>query len=377
MIRVESSSPFSSPSSHGEPLSQPSSIPQIQVIAASTISAAPPPSGNQTCSGWFWSSWLGRLISWLLACCGCCAEDKPGETHPAVSPLANPLPTGPSIEHTAVLLPTNIPVVSQDYSSFLPSDSHEVTSLESSLHTLTFILGKPEENRKIVLHMESDITNVESAFIVNAANPQMLGGSGVDGSITKAGGQELHMWRLLTLPDGDGIRCPTGEARLTDAGNLPATFCIHAVGPQGTVPALLKSAYTNALQAAQSQIEIVLNSNPLNLPIPAYPPNISQAIFENALTQRQAKWGALKNRLNKGEPLSISFPTISTGIYGFDRKLAASIAMKAIFDFVKENPNSPLKVFRFVFIRGQEDLTYYKKLLQDKEKLQNTLILKK
>lgn len=66
--------------------------------------------------------------------------------------------------------------------------------------------------------------------LVNAANEGCLGGGGVDGAISKAGGQELYEARLA-LPEVNGVRCPTGDAKITIGGELPSTFCIHAVGP--------------------------------------------------------------------------------------------------------------------------------------------------
>ena len=76
-----------------------------------------------------------------------------------------------------------------------------------------------------------DITTVAADAIVNAANHSLLGGGGVDGAIHRAGGpailKECRRLRATTLVDG----LPTGEAVATTAGNLPASWVIHTVGP--------------------------------------------------------------------------------------------------------------------------------------------------
>jgi O-acetyl-ADP-ribose deacetylase (regulator of RNase III) len=79
--------------------------------------------------------------------------------------------------------------------------------------------------------VKGDITTVAADAIVNAANHTLLGGGGVDGAIHRAGGpailEECRRLRATTLPDG----LPTGDAVATTAGNLPARWVIHTVGP--------------------------------------------------------------------------------------------------------------------------------------------------
>ena len=124
-----------------------------------------------------------------------------------------------------------------------------------------------------------DITCIPVDAIVNAANERLRGGGGVDGTIHRAAGPEL-LEACKLHPN-----CPTGEIRVTPAFRLPARWVIHAVGPiwrggDGNEDALLASAYRNALVAAR-------------------------------------ELGAA----------SISFPAISTGVYGFPRERAAQIAV--------------------------------------------------
>lgn len=134
----------------------------------------------------------------------------------------------------------------------------------------------------IQLH-RGDITTARVDAIVNAANPAMLGGGGVDGAIHRAAGPAL-LAACKDIPVVNGLRCPTGEARITSAGNLSAKFVIHTVGPvyaREAKPAdLLSKAYRNSLLLAQ---------------------------------QMRCK--------------SIAFPAISCGIYGYPLAEAAQIAI--------------------------------------------------
>jgi O-acetyl-ADP-ribose deacetylase (regulator of RNase III) len=105
-------------------------------------------------------------------------------------------------------------------------------------------------NAKLVI---GDITTAEVDAIVNAANERMLGGGGVDGAIHRAAGPAL-LAACREVPAVNGIRCPTGEARITGAGNLRARHVIHTVGPVYTASAephtLLGAAYRNTFTLA-------------------------------------------------------------------------------------------------------------------------------
>jgi O-acetyl-ADP-ribose deacetylase (regulator of RNase III) len=103
--------------------------------------------------------------------------------------------------------------------------------------------------------VRGDITTLDVDAIVNAANERLLGGGGVDGAIHRAAGPGL-LEECRRIPEvRPGVRCPTGEARITSGHNLPAEYVIHAVGPiwhggtQGE-PELLASCYRSSLQRA-------------------------------------------------------------------------------------------------------------------------------
>ena len=103
---------------------------------------------------------------------------------------------------------------------------------------------------------EADITTLEVDAIVNAANETLLGGGGVDGAIHRAAGPEL-LAACRALPEvRPGVRCPTGEARITPGYRLPAMHVIHTVGPvwrgggRGEAERLA-SCYRESLRLAQ------------------------------------------------------------------------------------------------------------------------------
>jgi len=139
--------------------------------------------------------------------------------------------------------------------------------------------------RKIVC-MEGDITRVAADAIVNAANSALAGGGGVDGAIHRAGGPEI-MRELDEIRRRSG-GCPTGSAVATGAGRLPARYIFHAVGPvyrdgRRGEPELLAGCYRTALALAD----------------------------ERSLR-------------------TISFPAISTGVYGYPLEEAARIAINEV-----------------------------------------------
>ena len=135
-------------------------------------------------------------------------------------------------------------------------------------------------NIKII---DGDITKTEVDAIVNAANPKMLGGGGVDGAIHRAAGPKL-LEACRRVKPVNGIRCPIGEAQITEAGNLSAKYVIHTVGPR-------------------------YRSDP-------DPEKTLRSAYENCLTL------ALENDCK-----SIAFPAISCGAYGYPLKEAGAIAI--------------------------------------------------
>ena len=142
--------------------------------------------------------------------------------------------------------------------------------------------------------IQGDITMLAVDAIVNAANQVMLGGGGVDGAIHDAAGDELFEACLKVPEVRPGVRCPTGEARITPGFKLPAKFVIHTVGPvyrdgQHGEPEKLAACYRNSLALAA----------------------------ENGCT-------------------SIAFPCISTGIYGYPKEAAAQIAVREVRAFLTQ-----------------------------------------
>ncbi len=165
--------------------------------------------------------------------------------------------------------------------------------------------------------IKGDITLQKTEAIVNAANTSLLGGGGVDGAIHHAGGPKI-------LEECKGIRakqggCPTGEAVITTGGNMATKYVIHTVGPvwsggERNEEQLLRNAYYNSLTLAKEY----------------------------------------------GIP-SVSFPSISTGVYRFPINKAARIAIATVKKFLQEYN---FKEIRFVLF-SEKDLKVYENALKE------------
>lgn len=156
-----------------------------------------------------------------------------------------------------------------------------------------------------------DITKVEADVIVNAANSSLMGGGGVDGATHRAGGPViLQECRKIVAEQGE---CPPGDAVITTAGNLPARYVIHTVGPiwkggKSGEPEKLKNCYRNSLELAVDN-----------------------------------------------DCASIAFPNISTGVYGYPKEEAARIAVAEVAAFLRKN-SAPERVILVCFDEENERL---------------------
>ena len=140
--------------------------------------------------------------------------------------------------------------------------------------------------------VQGDITTLAVDAIVNAANQVMLGGGGVDGAIHRAAGHELYEECLKVPEVRPGVRCPTGEARITPGFKLPAKLVIHTVGP----------VYRDGQHGEAEKLV---------------------ACYRNSLAL------AVENGCK-----SIAFPCISTGVYGYPKEDAAKIAVGEVKRFL-------------------------------------------
>jgi len=167
--------------------------------------------------------------------------------------------------------------------------------------------------------VKGDISEQDTDAIVNAANPSLMGGGGVDGAIHRKGGprilEECKRIRETEWPNG----LPTGKAVITTGGNLKARHVIHTVGPvwrggSRGEPELLAEAYRNSLKLAVSK--------------------------------------GLK---------TIAFPSISTGAYGYPIDEASKVALKTVKEFLeKEDKLDGILLVLFT----QSDLETYEKALK-------------
>ena len=150
-----------------------------------------------------------------------------------------------------------------------------------------------------------DITKIAVDAIVNAANSALAGGGGVDGAIPRAGGPSIMQELSVIRSESGG--CPTGSAVATKAGRLPAKHVFHAVGPRyrdgvHNEAELLASCYRTCLQmAAERKVE------------------------------------------------TISFPAISTGIYGYPIEEATGIAVGVISEHLAAGEGSVREVVVVLF----------------------------
>ncbi len=162
-----------------------------------------------------------------------------------------------------------------------------------------------------------DITGLAVDAIVNAANPTLLGGEGVDGMIHWAAGDRL-LEECRTLGG-----CPTGEARITGGYDLPSRFVIHTVGPVYRIdgpdaPKLLASCYLNSLRLA---------------------------VASNLAT--------------------IAFPAISCGSYGYPAEEACRIALDTVCSFLETNATIEKIIFVLYKFRDYEFYLEYFNTLND------------
>ena len=166
--------------------------------------------------------------------------------------------------------------------------------------------------------LKADITSLDVEAIVNAANPQLAGGGGVDGAIHAAGGASiLAECRTIIAKIG---KLEAGGAKITTSGLLKCKNVIHTVGPiwrgGGSGEAeKLRNCYLNSLALA----------------------------------------------VEKGLK-SLAFPNISTGVYGYPKPLAVDVAVEAVLEFTRQNRGELEKILFVCY--DEENLKLYRQKLK-------------
>ena len=168
--------------------------------------------------------------------------------------------------------------------------------------------------------IKANITTLAVDAIVNAANELMRGGGGVDGAIHDAAGEDLFNACLKVAEESPGVRCPTGEARITPGFRLPAKFVIHTVGP----------VYSGGRRGEPEKLA---------------------ACYRNSLAL------AAENGCR-----SVAFPCISTGVYGYPLEAAAKVAIREVNAFLVIHPEMEVTFCCF----SKWDAEAYEKLLRDR-----------
>lgn len=175
-------------------------------------------------------------------------------------------------------------------------------------------------NRSELKLVSGDITEQQTECIVNAANGTLLGGGGVDGAIHRAAGDQLlQECKQIRQEILHGEHLPTGDAVITKGYQLNSQYVIHTVGPvwkggHNREKELLSNCYRNSLMLA---------------------------------TEQQVK--------------SISFPSISTGVYRYPIEQASKIALETIIAYLEKHHFEAVHIVLF----SEADFNVYKKRLQD------------
>lgn len=136
----------------------------------------------------------------------------------------------------------------------------------------------------------ADITSLDVDAIVNAANERMLGGGGVDGAIHRAAGPQLKRACRAVEEVRPGVRCPTGESRITPGFELPARHVIHTVGPvwhggDSGEPELLASCYRSALELGREHGVRTIAFPAISCGVYGYPPDRAASVVRETLEE--------------------------------------------------------------------------------------------
>ena len=220
-----------------------------------------------------------------------------------------------------------------------------------------FVTGLQIGNCSIAVYEGKSYADFKSDFIVNAAKKSLSSkGTGINRIIHDAAGKEVEKACKKIKEIDKGIRCKTGQARITKAGKLSHTAIIHAVGPdlkknkQKGKPSekqakQLQSAYKSSLALANSYCDSLQNKNTTDKFFKKIDAKHTKKLLEHCKDKKGA---------------SITFPCISTGSYSYPANEAAKIAIKTIAKYLDEHQHSSIKRVNILCTKDAKDLAHLK-----------------
>lgn len=199
-------------------------------------------------------------------------------------------------------------------------------------------------NSHIILEKHGDYMSADVDFLVNPAQPKLTGGGGLDKVIHDKAGHALKEACKHIPSDKSGVRCPTGEARLTYGANLKQAYVVHTVGPKASeknAKQKLWDSYHNSLEIARE--------------------------FFDHLKNKKAKHPGWMDKVHspqeaavaKHKQPSIAFCSISTGSYGYPKDKGPKIACHAMVDFAKHHDGMTMH-----FYGGKEETEAFLKAMK-------------
>jgi O-acetyl-ADP-ribose deacetylase (regulator of RNase III) len=203
------------------------------------------------------------------------------------------------------------------------------------------ILTTTEHGRSICLN-KGDITHITCDAIVNAAHEALMGGGGVDGAIHRAAGPSLVQECKEITEVSTNVRCPTGEARITKAYNLPSKYVIHTVAPK-FLGGIIRRSTGDMVTSGNKTFSLKIKDN-----LDARDKELEDCYLNCMALARE-------HGLE-----SLAFPSLGTGGHAYPIQVAAPIAVRTVWEEMQRNGN--MRVFMITF--SEEDFRVYEEVFE-------------